>query len=473
MDTIGNIIFTAWQNIISKSQNPLVLFLCVFFVVFLSAPLFRKLAITFNILDIPNNRKVHKEPTPLLGGLAVYIGVILGLVLNLANLRPFSGLIIGSTIILIIGLIDDMKGLSATFRLIVQFVAALIIIGSGVRFSFLPNNLWGDAGEIILTLIWVIGITNALNYLDGIDGLAAGIACIITLFFSIICYQTNQIGLAFANMALAAGCLGFLPHNFKKAKIFLGSAGSTFIGFAIAGMAMIGKWAEDDVVKLAVPILLLGVPIFDMVFTTIMRIKEKKISTIIEWLKYKGKDHFHHRLIDLGLHPTEVAFFIYCVGISFGISGIMVSNEKAIVGVLSIMQAFIIFTVIAILMVVGNRIRANENAKQIPIINTRLEEVALERQKKIDETNVFYASAEWRLIRKLVIKEQGCICQECGRRIRNDYDLTVDHIKPRSKFPELALDKSNLQILCRRCYSAKGATYDESSMTAIPSSPML
>ena len=467
MITVGNIQFSTWQNIISKGQNPLVLFICVFLIVFLIAPLFRKLAIRFNILDIPNHRKVHKESTPLLGGLAVYVGVIFGLLLNLADLRLFSGLLIGSTIILIIGLIDDMKGLSAKFRLIAQFIAALIIIGSGVRFSFLPNNSWGDAGEVILTLIWVIGITNALNYLDGIDGLAAGIASIITLFFSIICFQTSQIGLALANMAIAASCLGFLPHNFMKAKIFLGSAGSTFIGFAIAGMAVMGEWAEDNVVKLAVPILILGVPIFDMVLTTIMRIKEEKISTIKEWLKYAGKDHFHHRLIDLGLHPTEAAFFIYCVSISFGIGAITVSNEEAVVGILSIMQAFIIFTVIAILMVVGNRIQANENAKQMPIVNTRLKELALDRQKNIDETNVFYASAKWQLIRELVITEQGRICQECGRSIRNDFDLTVDHIKPKNKFPELALDKSNLQILCRRCYSAKGATYEESNMTTV------
>ncbi len=357
MNAVRNINFAAWENIISKGENPIVLFICVFLVAYLSTPLFKNLAIKFNILDIPNCRKVHKEPIPLLGGLSIYIGVILGLALNLANLRFFSGIIIGATIILIIGLIDDVRGLSAQFRLIVQFLAALIIIGFGVRLSFLPNSLWGNAAEIILTLIWVIGITNALNYLDGIDGLAAGIAAIIALFFSVICYQTNQLRLALANIALAASCLGFLPHNFKKTKIFLGSAGSTFIGFTLAGIAMIGSWAEDNVVKLTVPILILGVPIFDMVFTTMMRIKEEKVSTIIEWLKYTGKDHFHHRLIDLGLHPVEAVLFIYFVGISFGISAIMVSNEKAIVGVLSIFQASIIFAGIAILMVVGKRWR--------------------------------------------------------------------------------------------------------------------
>lgn len=152
-----------------------------------------------------------------------------------------------------------------------------------------------------------------------------------------------------------ASCLGFLPRNFKKSKIFLGDAGSTFIGFTLAGIAIIGNWAEDNIVRLTVPILILGVPIFDMVFTTIMRIKEKKISTIIEWLKYGGKDHFHHRLIDLGLHPQRALLFIYFINLSFGISAIMVSNEKVIVGLLSILQASIIFAGIAVLMLIGKK----------------------------------------------------------------------------------------------------------------------
>jgi UDP-GlcNAc:undecaprenyl-phosphate GlcNAc-1-phosphate transferase len=395
------------------------------------------------------------------------MGVASGLALSTVDLRLSLGMIIGSTMILVVGVVDDVKGLSATFRLLVQFVAAVVVIGSGVRFSFLPNNSWGNAGEIVLTLVWVIGITNALNYLDGIDGLAAGIACIIAVFFSIICYQTNQIALALANTALAASCLGFLPHNFMKAKIFLGSAGSTFIGFAVAGMAVMGKWADDNVVRLAVPILVLGVPIFDMVLTTIMRIKEEKVSTIIEWLKYAGKDHFHHRLIDLGLHPTEAAFFIYCVSVSFGIGAIAVSNEKAVIGILSIVQAFIIFTAIAILMVVGNRIRAHQKAKEIRMAETRLKEIALERQKKIDEANAFYDSVQWRLLRERVITEQGRTCQECERSIRDDFDLTVNHIKPKDEYPELALDKSNLQILCRSCHAAKEVACGESNMTAV------
>lgn len=336
----------------------LLIFLFSFLTAYFSTPLFKKLALKFNILDTPDHRKIHKEPTPLLGGLAIYISVILGLVFNFLNLGFLSGIVIGATIILIIGLIDDIRGLSAQARLIGQTIAALIMISFGIRFSFLPNNLWGNTGEIILTLIWTIGITNALNYLDGIDGLAAGIAAISAFFFSIISYQSNQPGVGLIGLILIASCLGFFPHNFKKAKIFLGDAGSTFIGFTLAGIAIIGNWAEDNVIKLVIPILILGVPIFDMVFTTIMRIKEEKISTLTEWLKYGGKDHFHHRLVDLGLHPKGAMIFICFINVSFGISAIMVNNEKAIVGFWAILQASIIFAGIAVLMVVGKRRRS-------------------------------------------------------------------------------------------------------------------
>lgn len=339
-------------------MKPLLIFLFSFLIAYFSTPLFRKLALKFKILDKPGRRKIHKESIPLLGGLAVYLSMILGLVLDFANLRFLLGILIGATLILIMGVIDDIRGLSAQFRLIGQVVATLIIISFGIRLSFLPNNLWGNIGEIILTLIWIIGITNAFNCLDGIDGLASGTAAVSALFFYIISYQTHQSLVGLTALVLMASCLGFLPHNLKKEKIFLGDGGSTFIGFILAGIAILGNWAEDSVVKLTVPILILGVPIFDMVFTTIMRVKKEKISSVVEWLKYAGKDHFHHYLIDLGLYPRGAMVFICFISVSFGISAIMVSNENAIVGFFSILQASIIFAGIAILMIVGKRRRS-------------------------------------------------------------------------------------------------------------------
>ncbi len=337
-------------------MDPAILVLLSFLVVFLSTPLFKILALKFNILDVPNDRKMHKSSTPLLGGMAIYAGVISAMLFTSVTLRPIYGVLTGGTIIFIISLIDDIKGLSAQTRLIGQLIAAMMIIGFGERISFLPNNLWGYSGEVILTLIWVVGITNALNYLDGIDGLATGFTAISALGFSVISYLTNQPELGLVALILAAGCIGFLPYNFKQAKIFLGDAGSTFIGFTLAGIAVLGDWASDNVIRLTVPILVLGIPIFDMIFTTVMRIKEKKIRTPIEWLNYTGKDHFHHRLIDLGLRPMGAVFFIYFVTVALVINAIIISYAKeTFEGVLALVQASIVFGAIAVLMVVGRR----------------------------------------------------------------------------------------------------------------------
>ncbi len=343
-------------------MNPAILALLSLLVAYLSTPLFKRIAMKLNILDVPDKRKVHKNSIPLLGGMAIYAGVILGILFTSVTLRPLFGILIGGTIILLIGLIDDIKGLSVKIRLIGQLIAAMMIIGFGERISFLPNNLLGNAGEVILTLIWIVGITNAINYLDGIDGLAVGITAISALCFSVISYLTNQPQLGLIALILMAGCLGFLPHNFKQAKIFLGDAGSTFIGFTLAGIAVLGDWASNNVIRLSIPILILGVPIFDMTFTTIMRIKDKKIRTPVEWLSYAGKDHFHHRLVDLGLRPIGAVVFIYFVTVALGINAIIMSYAKeTFEGILALAQASIVFGAIAVLMVVGKRRRSGWN----------------------------------------------------------------------------------------------------------------
>ncbi len=343
-------------------MNPAIPALLSLLVAYLSTPLFKRIALKLNILDVPDKRKLHKNSIPLLGGMAIYAGVILGILFTSVTLRPLFGILIGGTIILLIGLIDDIRGLSVKIRLIGQLIAAMMIIGFGERISFLPNNLLGNAGEVILTLIWIIGITNAINYLDGIDGLATGFTAISALGFSVISYLTNQPELGLVALVLAAGCIGFLPYNFKQAKIFLGDAGSTFIGFTLAGIAVLGNWASDNVIGLTVPILILGVPIFDMTFTTIMRIKEKKISSLLEWLNYTGKDHFHHRLVDLGLRPIGAVVFIYFVTVALGINAIIMSYAKeTFEGILALAQASIVFGAIAVLMVVGKRRRSGWN----------------------------------------------------------------------------------------------------------------
>lgn len=149
-----------------------------FTVVLLATPLIRKLALRYNIVDIPNQRKSHKHPVPLLGGAAIFAGLMTGFLFGTASFSFFYCLMIGGGIILLIGIIDDITGLSCKVRLVGQLVASLIIIYSGSRFEFLPDNILGDTGEVVLTIIWIVGITNALNYLDGLDGLASSITAI-------------------------------------------------------------------------------------------------------------------------------------------------------------------------------------------------------------------------------------------------------------------------------------------------------
>ena len=329
---------------------------------YFSTPFFRILAVKLRILDLPNRRKIHKRATPLLGGLGVFSGLVAGVIINWQNLNFLLPVFYGAIIIVILGFIDDTRGLSARVRLFIELSLVLVISLMGIRVTFMPDTWWGNISEIIITMFWVVGVTNAYNYLDGLDGLAAGSAVVNLFCFAAILYGSAQYALAAFVLSLMSGCLGFLPYNFRKAKIFLGDTGSTLIGFLLAYIGIIGYWASDNVVKISIPILILGVPIFDMIFTTIMRIKEAKVKTFIEWLKYGGKDHFHHYLVDLGLSPIGAVLFIYFITFSLGISAIMVSNDRASEAFMSLAQAGIIFGIIAVLIVIGKKRRTGWNS---------------------------------------------------------------------------------------------------------------
>ena len=339
-------------------MNTFISFLISFLLVLLTIPLFRRLAVRFKIVDLPGHRKVHKRATPLLGGAAIFVGLICGLLFNFKFMDSFLPYIICSTIIVVMGIVDDTGGLNASFRFVCEVAIALIVISYGKRITFIPFKGVGDFVEIIITIIWIVGVINSYNYLDGLDGLAAGSAVINLFCFSVILFKTGQYYLSLLAAILIGACLGFLPFNFKKAKIFLGDAGSTLLGFSMAYIAIAGDWAPDNIVKISIPVLILGVPIFDMIFTTIMRIKEGKVKTLVEWLKYGGKDHFHHYLVDLGLTTTGAVVFIYFVTLSLGLSAILLSNDPAIEALLSLLQASIIFGIIATLIVIGKRHRS-------------------------------------------------------------------------------------------------------------------
>ncbi|MDD5432464.1 MAG: MraY family glycosyltransferase [Candidatus Omnitrophica bacterium] len=349
-------------------MKTLLAFLISFVATYFSMPIFRAIAVRFDILDIPGGRKIHKIATPLLGGVAVYFGLIIGVFFNLTKLHFFMPLLIGATLILILGLINDIKPLSARFRFLCQVIISLFVIKMGLQINFLPYSLgvWKYILEVVITIIWLVGVTNAYNYLDGLDGLAAGSAAINLICFGVILYKSSQYPLGLLAVILIATCFAFLPYNFHKGKykIFLGEAGSTMLGFILAGFALSGFWAEHNIARITIPVLILGVPIFDMVFTTVMRIKEGKVKSVYEWLHYSGKDHFHHILVDLGFTQRETTLFIYVITFSLGLSAIMVSNDSSLDALMSLTQAAVIFTVVANLIIVGKKRRSGWNIKE-------------------------------------------------------------------------------------------------------------
>jgi len=308
-------------------------------------------------LDLPDERKFHKKPIPLLGGLAIYISYVITIFLNFNFSIELKGVIIGGTIILMLGLIDDIKKLSATWKLISQILASCTLIICGVKLSFLPNTWWGNGGEVFLTIIWVVGITNAVNFLDGMDGLATGFIAISSLSFFIVAQITGQSYLGYLTIALAGSCLGFLKFNFKPASIFLGDAGSTFLGFTLAGIAVMGGWAEKNPkVALSLPLLVLSVVIFDVVYITIARISKGIVRSFREWIEYTGKDHLHHRLVNLGFNETQTVLLIYLITACLGIGGINLRATEDLRIYFEFLQAFFILIIIVILMLAGGKL---------------------------------------------------------------------------------------------------------------------
>lgn len=308
----------------------------------------------FGILDQPGGRKRHRVPVPLLGGAVIFLAFAVVVNYNFYYSWELKGVTLGATLVFLLGFLEDVWGLPTLVRPLGHIGAAVILLLHGVRMSFLPDVWLGDLGEIIITVIWVVGLTNAYNFIDGMDGLATGSAIINSFFFGLVSLRTGQEFFMFLAMALLGSCLGFLPYNFRprgSASIFLGDAGSNFLGFMLAGMALMGDWAQDNWVDLIVPGLILGVPIFDTTLTTVLRIRHGQVRSFIQWLEYTGWDHFHHRLAELGIGDKGAVVVIYVVTTWLGLSALVLRGARGLEALLQLTQASIIFLLIAFFMV--------------------------------------------------------------------------------------------------------------------------
>ena len=271
--------------------------------------------------------------------------------------------------LLLIGVFDDLWDLPASLKLLVQLGAAAIVISAGIRITFLPASTLGNLAEFVLTGLWLIGLTNAINFLDGIDGLATSLTIVSAGALGMVAVLTGQSFFLMLCAALCGACLGFLPHNFRRlpASVFLGDSGATLLGFALASIAIVGEWGGEGspAINVVVPLLILGVPIFDTTFITITQIADGRIRTFREWLEYAGRDHIHHRLLKLGLNRFDVVFFLCITTLILALSAITLTEAETIFAVLLLIQGVIILTIIGrfMLFVENNQNGQNEVRK--------------------------------------------------------------------------------------------------------------
>jgi len=290
--------------------------LSAFVVTFISMPFVIKLAYKIGAVDQPDIRKVHSRAMPRLGGLAIFSSFLICMVFIIKVSGPFLGLIYGACIIFLVGFLDDIFQLSPWAKLFGQVVAAAVAIYFGIVVQFVTNPFDGllNLGilSIPVTFLWIVGISNAINLIDGLDGLAAGVSGIAAVAMGVVAIVQGEPVVSWAAFVLAAAILGFLPYNFYPAKTFMGDGGSNFLGFALACLAVMGTAKSAAVISLFIPVLALGIPIFDTFFAVIRRINNK--SPIF----MPDKDHLHHRLLALGMSHRRSVLLIYAASGFFG-----------------------------------------------------------------------------------------------------------------------------------------------------------
>lgn len=340
----------------------LYILLLSFAVSFCLTPVCSWMAHRFNVLDNPDARKTHGRATPLLGGVAVFVAFAAAVHINAIYSTRLEIILAGAAVLCIIGAADDFREIPAWIKLTAQLACVVLVMSFGIVLRVVPDSfgIWSTAANVVLTVLWVLGITNAMNFFDGMDGLATGLAGLISFFLGVVAFQTEQPFLGWISVAMLGSCAGFLPYNFrqrKNAAIFLGDAGSTVLGFVLACVAVYGNWSEHNpVVALVSPLLIFWLLIFDMVHITVDRIGSGKVRTFREWIDYVGHDHLHHRLEQVLGCKKKSVWFIYFLSFCLGVSAIMLRDANLLEALLLLSQAVILVLLITALERRGRRL---------------------------------------------------------------------------------------------------------------------
>ncbi len=299
-----------------------------FLITLIATPLLGRLAPLVGAFDQPSPRRINKKPVANLGGVAIYLGILAGILLNTSQGTLIMGILVGSTIIALVGLWDDLVGLSPGWKLSGQILAALALLPFGVEIQFVTNPLGGmiflGAWGAPLTVLWVVGITNTVNFIDGLDGLAAGVAAIASGTLAIVALQEGQMGAAVMALIIAGSSLSFLIFNFHPARIFMGDSGAMLLGFILATTSVIGALKSATAMTILVPVLALGVPIADTFLAIVRR------STNGHSIALADRDHIHHRLLRLGYSHRGAVLVVYGTTFFLGSMAILINSVRGL-----------------------------------------------------------------------------------------------------------------------------------------------
>jgi len=313
-----------------------------------------RLARKAGAVDYPDARRRHAGAVPRLGGLAVLISVNLTLLLNFNYSLQLKGVCVSAMIVALFSLWDDVRELSAGIKLVGQLLALAMLYASGVHVELAPAVWWGSAIEFLVTALWVVGIANAFNFLDGINGLAASLAAAVCALMALLAWHTGQTYMLLLCLAMMGAAIGFLPDNARyrrPPRIFLGDVGSIYLGWMMAAIAVMGDWSSEGPLKAySAPMLIFSVMIFDMVYTTVARIARGHVRNVLEWIEFVGRDHLHHRLMAMGCSELQAVVVIVTISLLMGLAALALVEGSMLSAWLLLAQAVVFYGVLSFLM---------------------------------------------------------------------------------------------------------------------------
>ncbi len=319
--------------------------LCAVLLAFVLTPIVRVLAIKIRAIDVPtDNRRMHHKPIPRTGGLAIFLAFAVATLSFCKPDRDLVTILIGGGTLVMLGMLDDIYRLNAFLKLIVQIIVALFAVSQGITISFIgiggeyiPFGLW----SIPITVIWIVGLTNAVNFIDGLDGLACGVSAISSAsLFLVMLLSGSSVAHCTITAILVGACVGFLPFNVNPAKIFMGDTGALFLGYALSILSIVGVFKTDMILAFFIPLSIFGLPLADTAIAIIRRIAHGKSPFEAD------RGHLHHKLIDMGFGQKQSVRILYAVCAMLGLSAVMLTNREWFGGVLVLIVALIAFIII-------------------------------------------------------------------------------------------------------------------------------